>query len=463
MVFAPHSSATVPNPQFAVSPDGRSIAFVAVGSGLRPAVWLRPMHEVNARPVQGTEGAQEPFWSPDSQWIGFFDGQGTLKRVPVSGGTVQTIASGITDFRGASWGPDDTLLIGTGYGGLHRVSAAGGRLQPVTELDSSKQEGSHRFPQLLPDGQHYVFTVRSGLAEERGIYVSTLGDKTRHLLIRSDGDAQYVAPGYLLFLDGTTLLAQEFDNERRQLVGQPTPIAAGVGRSSRGNGAFSVSSTGTLAYAGATLRPGRLTWFDRSGSPMGVVGADGEHDYVDFRLSPDEKRLAASLVDPKLSVPDIWLTDLVRGGTSRFTFNSAAINAAALWAPGGERIVFRTNRKGLIELYQKAASAGGNDEPFLLEDLAREAGTGVSTMTPTDWSPDGKYIAISSGEPSDLWLVPVAGVRKPVSLVRSPFDQGHANFSPERPLLRLFEQRVRTVRGVRRDAAAVGSQMADLD
>ena len=121
----------------------------------------------------------------------------------------------------------------------------------MTELDSSKQEGSHRFPQFLPDGQHYVFTVRSGLAEQRGIYVSALGDKTRRLLIRSDGDAQY-APGYLLFLDGNTLLAQAFDNERRQLVGQPTPVAAGVGRSSRGNGAFSVSSTGTLAYAGPT-------------------------------------------------------------------------------------------------------------------------------------------------------------------------------------------------------------------
>lgn len=429
MVFDPHSNATVPTLQFAVSPDGRSIAFVAVGSGIRPAVWLRTMQEVNARPVQGTEDAQEPFWSHDSQWIGFYTGQGTLKKVPVSGGTVQTIATGITDFRGAAWGPDDTLLFGTGYGGLYRVSAAGGTLQPVTELDSSKQEGSHRFPQFLPDGQHYVFTVRSGLAEQRGIYVSALGDKTRRLLIRSDGDAQYAA-GYLLFMDGNTLLAQAFDNERRQLVGQPIPVAAGVGRSSRGNGAFSVSSTGTLAYAGPTLQPGRLTWFDRSGKAMGMIGPDGEHEYADFRLSPDETRLAASLVDPKLSVPDIWLTDLVRGGTSRFTFGPAGINASAVWSPGGERILFRTNRKGLIELYQKAASAGGNDEPFLLEKPAREGGIGVSTMILTDFSPNGQYVAISAGEPSDLWLVPVTGDRKPVSLVRSPSDQGHANFSP---------------------------------
>ena len=145
---------------------------------------------------------------------------------------------------------------------------------------------------------------------------------------------------------------------------------------------------------------------------------------------PTRQRLAVSLVDPKLSVPDIWLTDLVRGGTSRFTFGPAFINASAVWSPEGERILFRTNRKGLIELYQKAASAGGNDEPFLLEKPAREGGTGVSTMVPTDWSPDGQYVSISAGEPSDLWLVPVTGDRKPVSLVRSPSDQGHANFSP---------------------------------
>jgi Tol biopolymer transport system component len=432
MEFAAQTNATVPTPQFAVSPDGRSIAFVATGPERRPALWLRPLQEVDARPVQGTEDAQEPFWSPDSQWIGFFDGLGTLKKVPVSGGTVQTIARGVTDYRGASWGPDDTLLIGTGFEGLYRVSAAGGTPQPVTQLDSSKQEGSHRWPQFLPDGQHYVFTVRAGLAAQRGIYVSALEDKARHLLIRSDGDAQYVAPGYLLFLDGNTLLAHAFDSERRQLVGQPTPVAAGVGRSSRGSGAFSVSRAGTLAYAGAIQRPGRLTWFDRRGTLLGVVGPGGEHDYADFRLSPDEKRLAASLIDPKLSVPDIWLTDLVRGGTSRFTFGLGVVNnAAAVWSPGGERIVFRTNRKGLTELYQKAASAGGNDEPFLLEDLAREASAGGTAITPTDWSPDGKCVVLSTGSPADIWLVPGAGNKKPVILVRSTSDQAHANFSPD--------------------------------
>ena len=381
MTFTEHAVATVPTPQFAVSPDGRSIAFVAAAPALRPTLWLRSWDDVDARVLPGTENASEPFWSPDSRWIGFFDELGRLKKVAVSGGTVQTIAGSTSDPRGASWGADDTILFGTGSGGVYRVAAAGGTPQAVTELDSSRQEGSHRWPQFLPDGRHFLFTVRSGLADQRGVYVGALDGKTRHLLIRSDGNARYAAPGYVLFLDEDTLLGQSFDHERLELVGQPIPIAARVGRNSRGDGAFSTSSAGTLAYAGASLRPGRLTWFDRSGNPLGVVGPDGEHDYADFRLSPDETRVAASLVDPKMGVPDIWLIDLVRGGEQQFTFGPAVnVNAAAVWSPDGGRIAFRTNRKGLIELYQKSAGAGGNDQPLLPEDVARAAGVASSNL-----------------------------------------------------------------------------------
>ncbi len=161
----------------------------------------------------------------------------------------------------------------------------------------------------------------------------------------SDGNARYAAPGYLLFLNDDTLVAQSFDPERLELSGQPIPIAARLGRSSRGDGAFSASNAGTLAYSGGTLRPGRLTWYDRSGNPLGEVGPEGEHDIPDFRLSPDGSRLAASLVDPKVSVPNIWLTDLVRGATSRFTLGPA-LNAGAVWSPDSGRIAFRSNRKG---------------------------------------------------------------------------------------------------------------------
>jgi Tol biopolymer transport system component len=427
--FAAQVSATVPIPEFALSPDGRSITFLAAAPALTPTLWVRSLGDVDARQLQGTEDALTAFWSPDSRWIGFFDAQGQLKKAAVSGGTVQTIAKDIPDPRGASWGPDDTILFGTGSGGVYGVAARGGTPQPVTELDSSRQEGSHRWPQFLPDGRHFFFTVRSGLAEERGVYISDRDGKTRRLLIRSDVNVLYASPGYILYLDGDTLLGQPFHNERLELAGQPIPIAARVGRSSRGSGAFSVSTAGTLAYAGSMLRLGRLTWFDRTGKPQGAVGPDGERDYSDFRLSPDETRLAASMVDPKVGVPDVWLTDLVRGGTSRFTFGPA-LNAAPIWSPDGKRIAFRTNRKGLVEIYQKSAGAGDNGEPLAAEDTLRAAGLGLSNLVPSDWSSDGRYIGLTSSVPSDMWLLSVAD-KKPVRLARSPSDQMHPNFSPD--------------------------------
>ena len=434
-ILTPQIDATVSIPQFALSPDGRSLTYVAGRPGLKPTLWLRRLEDVEARSIAGTEDAQDPFWSPDGRWIGFIVGQGTMKRVSLSGETVQTVARDISDLRGASWGPDDTILFGTGYGEVYRVAAAGGTPQPVTHLDSSKKEGSHRWPQFLPDGKHFLFTARSGLADHRSLYVGALDEEPRHQILRLDSDAQYVAPGYLLFLDGDTLLAQPFDSDRLVLSGQPTPIQAHVGRSSRGNGAVSASRTGTIAYASATLRTGFLTWFDRSGTMLSTVGPGGEHDYADFRLSGDDKRLAASLVDPKLGVPDIWLFDLTRGGGSRLTFGPA-LNAAPVWSPQGDRIAFRTNRKGLIELYQKSAVAGGNDEPLVPEEVARKAGVGQSSLLPTDWSADGERLAFAAGDPTtDIWLLKMADPTKPVSVVQSPGDQMHANFSPDGGLI----------------------------
>jgi Tol biopolymer transport system component len=422
--------ATVPIPQFALSPGGRTLAFVAAQPAQKPTLWLRQLEDVDARSLAGTEDARDPFWSPDGRWIGFFDVEGTLKRVAVSGGTVHTVTRTGADPRGASWGPDDTILFGTGYGGVYRVAADGGTPQPATQLNTSNLEGSHRWPQFLPDGRHFLFTVRGGLADHRGVYVGALGEETRHQLLRLDSDAHYVAPGYLLFLDGDTLMAQAFDTDRLRLSGQATPIESRIGRSSRGNGAVSFSRAGTLAYATGMRRPGRLMWVDRSGAALSTVGIDGD-DFADFRLSRDEKRLAASLIDPKLSVPDIWLFDLARGGSSKITFGSApALNAAAVWSPQGERLAFRSNRMGLTELFQKDAGGGAEDEPLMTEEVARKAGVGTANLTPTDWSSTGQ-LAFTTGAPSDIWLLTIADPTKPVRIVASPGDQMHGNFSPD--------------------------------
>jgi Tol biopolymer transport system component len=160
------------------------------------------------------------------------------------------------------------------------------------------------------------------------------------------------------------------------------------------------------------------------------VGPDGEHDYSDFRLSPNESRLAVSVVDPKVSFPNIWVTDLVRGGTSPFTVGPA-VNAASVWSPDGARIAFRTTRNGMTEIYRKSAGAGGDEQPLVPDDFARASGMGSPNLFPSDWSPNGEHIALVTGTPTNVWLMPVADGRNPVRLTRSPADQMHPNFSPD--------------------------------
>ena len=239
----------------------------------------------------------------------------------------------------------------------------------------------------------------------------------------------------MLFLDGDTLIGQAFDAERLELRGQPFLVEGGVGRSSTGSGSYSVSGTGTLAHAGTLSTPGRLTWVDRGGNPSDSAGSLG--DYTDFRLSPDQTRLAASAVDPKTGFPDIWITDLTRHSSAPFTFGPT-LNASPVWAPDGARIIFRTTRAGgLAEFYVKSAGGGGKEEPMLSQTVVRASGVLSSNMVSWDWSPDGRHLlasAIASSD-SDLWLVPLAGDPKPVSFLAAPGDQWHGNFSPDGRLL----------------------------
>jgi len=428
-IFSGASVGSISVPQFALSPDGRFIVFGASAPGTTTMLWLRPMEEIAAHPLPGTENAEYPFWSPDSRWVGFF-AQGKLKKIPSGGGTVQLIAEGFPDSRGGSWGPDDTILCSTGVGSIYLVRSTGGTVTQVTKLDASRQEGSHRFPQFLPDGRHFLFTVRSGLAEQRGIYAGSLDGKIKKRLVGFDSRAVYAPPGYILFLDEDTLLGQPFDPQRLELSGQPFTVAEQVGHSGTAYGGFSASGAGALAYAGADAHIGRLIWFDRGGEPLGSLGPEG--DYIAFRLSPDDQRLAAALVDPKGGNADIWLTDLARGSPSRFTFGPG-LNSSPIWSPDGAQVVFQTGRKGLSEFYQKSAAGGGNEEAVLLEDAERAAHLESFTVIASDWSPDGRNLILSAFASSgfDLWLLPLTGDRRPKRFLGSPSDEMHANFSPD--------------------------------
>ena len=432
--FTGHSAATVGVPQLALSPDGRDIVFAAAAPGARPTLWLRSLDAVTAHSLAGTEGAESPFWSPDNRWIGYF-ADAKLKKIPASGGPSQVIAANAPDNRQASWGPDDTIIFSRGDTGILRVSSSGGMVTPVTELDAPRQEGSHRFPQFLPDGRHILFSVRSSLTDQTGVYAGSLDAKTKKLLIHGNTTALYAPSGHLVFLDGDTLMGQAFDAERLELRGQAFLVEGGVGRSSTGYGSYSVSGTGTLAFAGTLSTPGRLTWFDRGGNSSDSAGSLA--DYTDFRLSPDQTRLAASVADPKTGFPNIWITELTRRSSAPFTFGPA-VNASPVWAPDGARIIFRTGGAGgMNEFYAKSAGGGGKEEPVLSQTAARASGVLTGNVMLYDWSPDGRQLLFSTSTSSDydLWLLPLAGDSKPVNFLTTPGDQMHGNFSPDGKLV----------------------------
>ncbi len=426
-VFSGPPNLTVPVPQFALSPDGRALVFVANSSGADPVIWLRSIDQVTARPLPGTERAQLPFWSPDSRWVGFFS-EGKLKKIPVAGGPVQVLAD-VADAFGGSWGTDGSIIFGKLSSSIFRVSSGGGIVTSVTKLDNIQK--AHRWPQFLPDGRHFLFHVQGGSAEHHGIYVGSLDGGTQRFLLRTESSAVYASPGYLLYVDGDTLLGETFDAAHLELRGEPFTVAEHVGRSTGFNIGASTSGTGMLAHAAAVLHRGRLTWFDRAGNSLNSVGVDG--DYSDFRLSPNGETLAVSLVDPKVWNPDIWLIDLTRGGSSRFTFGSA-LNATPVWSPDGARIVFRTNRNGMTELYEKSAGGGGNETPILTNETQLAAGIESPNLVSSDWSPDGRYVIGSVPQQvtgDDLWLIPLGGDKKPVKFLGPPSDQIHGNFSPD--------------------------------
>jgi Tol biopolymer transport system component len=194
--------------------------------------------------------------------------------------------------------------------------------------------------------------------------------------------------------------------------------------------AVSASRTGTIAYAGPLSQNGRLVWFDRGGRPLGATETP-EGDYADFRLSPDDTHLAASLVDPKTNAVEIWLTDLARGGTSRVA-SGGLVTASALWSPDGTQLIFRSNKNGIIEFYQRSAAGGGNDRPVLSFDAYRTVHLSQN-LIPTDWSGDGHIIfsAPALASNNDLWLLPLGEEGKMARFVASPAEELHGNFSPD--------------------------------
>ena len=416
----------------ALSPDGRRVAFIVMDVGGETTLWVRALDSVGAQQLSGTEGADFPFWSPDSRYIAFF-AAGKLKKIEATGGIPQTIAEASSESRGGTWGADGTILfvphIATS---VYKVSAAGGSASPVTTLDESRAELSHRWPYFLPDGRHFLYFSRSNRDETEGIYVASLDSKEQKFLFPSKLRAAYApaaagsANGYLLFIRDKTLMAQPFDSGALRLSGEPFTVAEGVLGYPTDSGptaysSFSVSANGHLIYLSGNAAVTQLTWLDRAGKSLGTLPSQGT--YGELWLSPDGKKIVAGRGDA--GGRDLWVIDVTRGTNTRFTFDPAS-EVSPIWSPDGSRIVFASNRSGHHELYQKVATGAGNDELLLHTDV---------DAYPDDWSTDGRFILyeMNSGVKTkfDLWVLPLFGDRQPFVFLQSEFDEAHAQFSPD--------------------------------
>jgi Tol biopolymer transport system component len=418
-----------------LSPDGRWMVFQANGEDGITRYWVRSIDGVDLRPLPGTEnitpGSPPASWSYDSRWVVYSAGaESKLKKVDIQGGPPQVIADWPNGLNGASWNADGVIVGGATRAGVPilKVSASGGQAAPITVLAAN--ESNHLWPQFLPDGKHFLYERVSSDTAKAGVYVGSIDVKpesqSMERLLASERQAYY-APlpgartGHLIFMRGGTLMAQPFDPAALRLSGDPVAIADQVDSyAPRNAGLFSVSNTGTLAYRAGSGPQTRLTWFDPQGNPAGTIGDPG--DYANPAISPDGTRVAVAM-GPQAN-RDIWILDVARGTSTRFTFDPARDDFPT-WSPDSKTIAFSSNRGGQLDLYSGPADSPGQEKLLLHTDEPKDENR---------WSKDGRFLVFSSTSNKtgrDIWALPLSGEAKPVSFVQTQFQERGATASPD--------------------------------
>ena len=407
----------------ALSPDGMKLVFVASSDG-RPLLWLRSLVSGEARPLQGTDGASFPFWSPDSRSVAFFTDE-RIKRLDLDGGSPRNLALAPVG-AGGTWGADGTILFPqVPDSPLFRVSADGGLALPLPVVETERGPG-HRFPQLLPDGRRFLYYV----AESRAVYAGAIDRPERQRLFDADAAAVFVPPGEVLFIRAGTLFAQRFDPVGLELLGEPSVLAEGIAIDEFGVAPVSASATGSVVYrAGAVTRERRLAWFDRSGAELRTIGGPDTATARNPSLSPDGRQVALSR--GVAGNTDIWTLDLARDVLTRFTTETGP-DISPVWSPDGDRIAYSAaarapqGSQGVFNVFHKHRGTG---ETTLLVDTDLPA-------IAMDWSPDGRFFLFRTRPLNettgwDIWAAPLEGDGQPFPVVRTSFEDRTAQFSPD--------------------------------
>jgi eukaryotic-like serine/threonine-protein kinase len=407
-----------------VSPDGTRVAFIADGVGGR-LLWLRSLGSLEPQPLPGSEGASAPFWAPDSSRIAFFAG-GKLKSISVAGGQPQVLCDA-SDGGGGAWNMQDTILFSPathGESALVRVSASGGATTPVTTLDATLGQTNHLWPQFLPDGRRFLYTIRGGATA--GVYVGDLDsdEQTRLTLERLTeySSVAYTPEGYLLFTRGRTLLAQQFDAKDLTARGDVFRVAEDVMNVGAARG-FSVSTNGVLAHwPGGVAHATQLSWLRRNGTRIANIGPLASDNAI--ALSPDERQVAVERLNLGGS-SDIWVLDTERGVSRKLTHDGRSV--LPVWSPDGSRILFGSSNSGPRALFVQQLTGDGPPQ-----EIFRSA----VSLAPVDWSRDGQtivYQAVEEVTKRDLWTLPLSPTRgdAPIPVLRTAADEAQGKLSPD--------------------------------
>ena len=417
----PADTQLAPAPALAVSPDGRRFGYVGIRRGTR-TLYIRDVNQVAAHTMPGTEGADQPFFSPDGQWIGFF-AEGKLKKVSVAGGAPLTLADA-SGARGGTWGTDNSIIFApSAASALLRVSADGGSPQPATTLDRTQNEASHRWPQFLPGGEAIVYSAGPTVSVfgwiEARVLAQSLKTGARRVLVQHGTFPHYAASGHLLYFQGGIAYAQRFDPNQLQVSGEAMPVLDRVptlGGINAGAFELALSPTGTMAYVPGVTREGQsLVWVNRDGREQTIAIPTGTYGSGP-RVSPDGRQIAVTVVGTAES--DIWVYDLSRTTATRLTFGGR--NLWPVWTPDGARIAYASSREGSTNAYWKHADGSGAEEQLT---------TSLETYFPQSFSPDGRMLLLSQ-LPGRVSALPLEAPRKPSVFQTGQGVASDAAFSP---------------------------------